>query len=176
MGSPTKVWVELVPAGDAFVIRAPYVAAFIEALKLHVPPGERSWDGVRKVWIVDRTHWKAIKGLIQEHYGGALQYGPAAEAAFIENMADEALQEDPSAFDYTVLGIRVDAPLCVVHAAWRAIDDAIAGVLPPWNDGLRGDLTEGLPPGRAAYQAYHRICRLRGVTPLLAVVDQKQQP
>lgn len=177
-----SVWIELEPTkGEAFAIRCPYHPEFVDGIKV-VPPSERSWDGVHKVWIVERQHWKKVKDLVQRVYGDeSIKYGPAAEAAFIENMVDETLLDDPNAMDYTHLGIRADAPTCVVHAAWLAIEDAFLGNTPPWNDGKRGDLSQAVAYLTDARPAYERICRLRGFEPLPRrvadyLVDQAEHP
>lgn len=157
-----KTWVELERTGQRFVIRSPYSQKFVEALKVAVPYEKREWDGVQKVWAVDRKMWPQVRALLVEHYEEEPGYGPAMQAALVENLIDEVA--DTSMTDYAILGLRTDAPLVVIHAAWVALVREFQGV--PQFVPQHGDMSEGLPDPQAARAAYRRICMQRGVVPV----------
>lgn len=154
-----NVWVELDRTGARMVIRSPFKKEFVDQLKLRVPYMNREWDGTKKVWAVDREYWSSAKSVIETHFGeGSITYGPAAEAALVEKMIDDL--KDPDMLAFQVLGIRADAPLCVVHAAYRAIEQ---GLLSPPNPETL-DLVGRMPLGPTR-MAYEQICKLKGAEP-----------
>ena len=162
MSPNVKAFIDLDRDGRISV-RTAFVKEFIDALKVSIPSPKREWDGVNKVWLVQRKMWPCLKRVLTNHFETSIAYSPAMEAALIEELGDEVA--DGPTLDFAVLGLRTDASLAVIHAAWAVIHRVY--VKPePWLDLPHGDLTAGLPSDGAARDAYERICALREVMPM----------
>ena len=153
------IFIDLDRTSQWFVFQAPYNEAFIYEFKARIPANHRRWVGDRKAWCVTRRHWAVTEPLLRKHYGHSVTFevGPAAEAAQLDLMVDEVSHE-PTAMDYMKLGLRADAPHCVVHAAYCALATL-------WERGDRDEIRLlGVSPMNEVYDAYKRVCQLRGIT------------
>jgi hypothetical protein len=104
-------------ADGSTCLESPYDAAFVECFKQALDYGGRSWDGVRKRWIVSVLYTDVLLGFLQ-NYGAQIiddrDGGTASLTALPPMPAD--LKE---AFDHLYLAYT--APLCVAVAAYRAL-------------------------------------------------------
>jgi len=117
---PVVVFAELERDGQRVAFRCPYDADFIASFKARVPAHRREWDNSVKAWAVHRDLWLPTRALLRQYYGDdAIQNGPAIEAVEIELLESEVDVADFE--DYATLGVRSDAPACVIHAAVHAI-------------------------------------------------------
>jgi hypothetical protein len=163
-----KIWVDLDRSGKRFVVVSPFATEFVSDLKQRIPYAAREWDKEKKLWCVDRAFWKVLRGLLVQHFGEeSITYGPSAQAAIAEGLLDTI--DDPSLESYIYLGVRSDAPACVVHAAYQAIELAycegayVEAYAAAGCDLPLTDPTEGLPTLAAARAAYIAICSHRGI-------------
>lgn len=157
---PALVFVDLDCSGKWFCFRTPYNVEFVDALKITVPAANRRWRTEERVWCVTRKYWPSTERLLRKYYGEdvKIETGPTAEAAQIEVMIDQV--SEPSARDYVVLGVRSDAPDCVVHAAYCALEDLLRDC------GSMMVQEQGIYPLYETRPAYERICALRGIAPV----------
>jgi hypothetical protein len=64
-----KVGVELRQEGEEVAVTTPYSGAFVEDLKARLAPGERRWDGARRVWVVAAARRADVEALVVTHFG-----------------------------------------------------------------------------------------------------------
>lgn len=123
------IFIDLDRTGSWFVFYTPYNAMFVSELKARVPGPNRRWVPEERAWCVSRTYWETAQSLLRKYYPeGQFQMGPAAAAA---DITLEQLDDDEvNVRDYTVLGLRPDAPDCVVHAAYLALEASWSRVEP----------------------------------------------
>lgn len=154
--SKTVIYVDLDGTGQWLVFKSPYSADFVADFKTKIPSRQRRWEGEKKVWCVARAAWAEASPLFHKHFADVeFETGPAAEAAHVELMIAEL--KSPSLDDYTKLGVRSDAPACVVHAAYLAIEIV-------WASTRAVRVAEmGIYPLKETREAYHRICVHRGI-------------
>lgn len=117
----SDIFIDLDRTGAWFVFYTPYNPVFISELKARIPPPNRRWVSEERAWCVSRTYWDTAQELLRKHYpNGQFQLGEMAQAAdiLVEPDAGDVVV---SAQDYAVLGLRPDAPDCVVHAAYLAL-------------------------------------------------------
>lgn len=55
----------ITPSPDGLILRSPYNAGLVQALKDQIPYSERKWDNSRKVWIVAPQHGQLLADLCQ---------------------------------------------------------------------------------------------------------------
>ena len=73
------------------IIRSPYNADFVAALKESVPPQARKWDGLNKAWTVSPEYGDVVAALMQQHYGVIVDGRQSAdEIAAAQDAAEEA--------------------------------------------------------------------------------------
>ena len=147
-----------------------YKPEFIAMFKGRVPDKHRSWDGKRHIWRVTRgTAWDVTERTLREFYpDSVIDFGPAAQAAQLERMVDELAIG--GALSYSVLGLRTDAPACVIHAAYKAIE--YTWTLPS-NERLN---EQGIHSLRDARKAYVAVCKNREIDPLPAAPEPSTDP
>jgi hypothetical protein len=152
-----SIFVDLDRTGQWFVFCSPYNESFIFELKARVPAKFRRWVADQKAWCVARKHWPTTEKLLRKHYGHDMQFevGPAAEAAQVDLLVEEV--HEPTAMDYMKLGVRADAPHCVLHAAYHALEALWTN---PNHDEIR---LLGVYPIDEVREAYKRACQLRGI-------------
>ena len=151
------VFIDLDRTGQWFVFCSPYNESFIFELKARIPAKFRRWVAEQKAWCVARNHWPTAEKLLRKHYGHSISFevGPAAEAAQIDLLVDDV--HEPSAHDYMKLGVRADAPHCVLHAAYHALESL-------WCSTDREVIKRmGVYPIEDIREAYARVCKLRGL-------------
>lgn len=153
----STIFIDLDRTGQWFVFCSPYNESFIFELKAKIAPKFRRWRNEEKAWCVAREKWPIAETLMRKHYGQAItiEVGPAAEAAQIDVMVGEV--HEPTADDYMKIGVRADAPHCVLHAAYHALEAL-------WSHGDREEIRLlGVYPIEEIRGAYHRACMLRGI-------------
>jgi hypothetical protein len=163
MAQPAHAFLDLERTGARIVLRTPFVRAFVDELKSFIPYDEREWDANAKLWAVDRKHLPRVRDMCARHFGNAITYGPALEAAMTEQLVEDTALPEPDLACYMTLGTRTDAPTCVVHGAMRAILDEYA--LREAGGRIDVDAAEYLPDLGIAREAYVRICATRQVEP-----------
>lgn len=152
-----SIFVDIDRTGQWFVFNSPYNESFIFELKARVPARFRRWVAERRAWCVARKHWPTAEQLLRKHYGHEAQFeiGPAAEAAQVDLLTEEV--HEPTAMDYMKLGVRADAPHCVLHAAYHALEALWTN---PNHEEIR---LLGVYPIGEIREAYKRACQLRGI-------------
>lgn len=168
----SAIFIDLDRTGNWFVFTSPYNESFVCELKARVPAKLRRWAPEQKAWCVARDQWATTETLLRKHYGHGVVFevGPAAEAAQIDLMVEEV--SEPSAMDYMRIGVRADAPDCVVHAAFYALETLCATTS---REETRRLGISTLDEIRAAYE---RVCALRGLheAPNTGIRSVKRQP
>ncbi len=60
---------EIIPLADGKIaISTPYKAAFISALKAEIPLNSRSWDGIKKIWVIEEAEAEAAVAVVARFY------------------------------------------------------------------------------------------------------------
>jgi hypothetical protein len=125
------IFIDLDRTGSWFVFYTPYNALFVSELKARVPGPNRRWVPEERAWCVSRRYWDTAQDLLRKHYPeGDFQMGPAATAASVVLGPGDA-EAEANVKDYAVLGVRPDAPDCVVHAAYLALEASWSSVEAP---------------------------------------------
>jgi len=170
----TGAFVDLEKGGLRLVLRTTYIAEFIEELKQAVPLPAREWDPKVKLWAVQRDYWHQIKPLLTKYFEDRITYGAGADAALTELLIDQAQEGDPDFAAYFTLGIRSEAPICVLHAAYRAIRDDHSRIeaiyanaaATGYDAGAALSMDIDLPALDMVKAAYKRCCRHRNIPPI----------
>jgi hypothetical protein len=151
------IFIDLDRTGSWFVFYTPYNPLFVSELKARVPSPNRRWVPEERAWCVSRTYWVTAQDLLRKHYPeGEFQMGPTAAAADITlDQIDDEAQADVR--DYTVLGLRPDAPDCVVHAAYLALEASWSSVEPAIL------VNAGFYSLDQTRRAYRRVCAARQI-------------
>jgi hypothetical protein len=158
--STAGAFIDIDVTGNFFILRTPYDPDFVDELKVKLDYSQRKWDKDMKVWKVGRGGWRDAAGLVKKHYGeDKVTYSPAAEAALVELMEDELASPDLIA--YATLGVRSDAPVGVIHAAYMFIESCYM----PMPEGYTQLHPADIPDVEDARQSYARICKHRKITP-----------
>jgi len=125
----SDIFIDLDRTGSWFVFYTPYNPPFVSELKARVPSPNRRWVPEERAWCVSRAHWETAQFLLKKYYPeGNFQLSPTAAAAdvlFEPTDGDEAKPRD-----YMVLGLLPNAPDCVVHAAYLALEASWSSVEP----------------------------------------------
>lgn len=58
------------PAKAAVVMRSSYNSGFIERMKQEIPPNQRRWNGIEKVWCFHPDALAKLKQLVPEFFAG----------------------------------------------------------------------------------------------------------
>jgi hypothetical protein len=162
MTQPAHAFLDLERTGARIVLRTPFLRAFVDELKSFIPYEEREWDANAKLWAaVDRKHLPRVRDMCARHFGNAITYGPALEAAMTEQLVEDTALPEPDLACYMTLGVRTDAPTCVVHGAMQAILGECK--LRQAGGRIDVDAAEYLPDLGIAREAYARICATRQV-------------
>lgn len=102
----------------------PYVAGFVDQLKVRVPFRSLTWDAEAKTWIVRSPYTEAALELAHEIYDSMTQLymaEPAGSAA-TGHTTDECLRRVRVLYrEESVLFLLPGAPLAVTQAAFRAL-------------------------------------------------------
>jgi len=163
------IYVDLDTTGQWIGFRAKYDPKFAAAFKGRIPEEHRKWDAARKIWRVTRKAWSILDRTLREFYPDTpIDLGPVAQAAQLELMVDEL--QLGGAHSYSVLGLRTDAPACVIHAAYKAIEHAWTLPL------LERQAEQGMFSVHQSRKAYVAICEHREIEPLPAAPEPAIDP
>jgi hypothetical protein len=104
----------LLPHDDIrFILRTVYDAAFVEALKIAIPPAYREWDASKKAWYIWQDWDETVIQLVKDQGGHVIDKRPqVAPAAVVPRPLQDAC---------TLLCVTPDAPLSVAEAAFKAL-------------------------------------------------------
>lgn len=104
----TRLW------DDRYELRFPYNQEFIEALKTTIPPPHRKWDPARKAWIVGPGYTETAIHLLRAEFPDAIVTNPDHVTP---PRSHRFRRTDP----HQVLFVSLDAPRCVIDAAFKAL-------------------------------------------------------
>ena len=164
------IYIDLDGTGAWFVIKCPYSRLYVEDLKEQIGFRDRRWVPEQRSWCVARTQWALAEELLRKHYGYDARFvvGPAAQAAIAKGGSAPLEAEDrgnaPETDDYRRLGIQSDAPECVLHAAYLALEASYAG-----GYGVQ-HRDRGIAPPVETRKSYRRVCAHRSIRPQPAAV------
>ena len=132
---------------DRYELRFPFNRQLVESLKDRIPARHREWVPDRKVWIVDPSHAATAIDLLRLFYPDATISNP-------EHMTPPKQHRFRRSDPHKVLYVDIDAPRCVVDAAFKALCKELHPDLAPPDK--RDELHEEMVTLNRAYEALSR--------------------
>jgi DnaJ-domain-containing protein 1 len=104
----TRLW------DDKWELQFPFNQAFIDLLRSTIPHPHRKWDPQRRVWVVGPGYTETAIHLLRSAFPDAIVTNP-------EHVTPPRTHRFRLSEPHQVLYVSIDAPRCVVDAAYRAL-------------------------------------------------------
>ena len=111
MSEKQKVKASILKSGKPGYIKlvTPFDRDFVDEFKSTIPPGERKWDAVEKVWVVSYVYLPNVIDMLDNYYDE------------VSNELDDNQKISPLSNPYAVMFLLPEAPSELVKFAYRLL-------------------------------------------------------